>query len=767
MQVTVRKNLWKIFFILLFIASLFLGVSLSFRYNEITTKLLSRLEYAEETLYQGLSIFDNYQTILDATGRMIHKKNLSLENKEDFMSFLQKVVAVDPFIMGFGLADTNGDLILTNKGLSPKKVKNLKQNPRTKESFELTLKSDQMIIGDPYYIAALNTWVLPLRKAIRDKNGNVVWIMTLGLDLEKLLDGFPRIKDKIFISILLKDKSWVRIFRSGIPKEHFHDFFGKPMLKSTMAFIEETVKRYGYNSLDDLRFSQKPETFKFYIPNTHHTAYSRVRYVARYNLWTTVAVYKDVLWKRFIPILLSYITVFAVVIGLLFLLFRKISKLETKRFEELEYQATHDPLTKLPNRLYMREVGEEWIQNQKEFCILFLDLDNFKNINDTMGHKIGDEILIEVTKRIEKTLQEHTKLDTLLMRHGGDEFIVFCHTKEIYTIEKLAYSILKAIAKPYFINGSEFILSGSIGISRYPDDGQTLDELLSASDIAMYKAKELKNSFEHFSSKLIENKRRALEIEHHLRHALERDELYMNYQPQISSDMKFHGVEALLRWNNPILGEVSPAEFIPVAEKCGLISDIGRFVIDRSLREIKNLQERLSCRFEISINVSTKQFAEHNFVQNAYNNVKDIAFDHSLICVEITESLLIDNLEYILDELHSINEFDIQISMDDFGTGYSSLHMLQTLPIDELKVDKSFVDNMLEERSATLMVKTILNLAQILELRTVAEGVEHKEQVLKLKELGCDIFQGYYFAKPMGIEELEKFIKEESWKDKL
>ena len=313
----------------------------------------------------------------------------------------------------------------------------------------------------------------------------------------------------------------------------------------------------------------------------------------------------------------------------------------------------------------------------------------------------------------------------------------------------------------------ELIVSGSIGISRYPDDGKNLSELLSASDIAMYRAKEIKNSFRHFSSTLIEKQKRVIEIEHELHHAIERGELYLTYQLQISSDMKLHGVEALLRWRSAKLGEVSPAEFITIAEKSGLIIEIGKFVIEQSLHEIDALFKELECEFTLSINVSTKQFAEHDFIPQSYKKLQDVNMAPQNVCVEITESLLVDNLDYILGELETIKKLGIEISMDDFGTGYSSLHMLQNLPIKELKIDKSFIDKMLVNDSSALMVKTIINLAKIMNLRTVAEGVETKEQVLKLQELGCNIYQGYFFAKPMKKEELAESIRNQSWKDRL
>ena len=627
-----------------------------------------------------------------------------------------------------------------------------------------TLKSRHMVVGHPYRLPN-GIWILPLRKTIRSKTGDLVWVVTLVLDLQRFLEAFPHNNNKDILSLMIKDRSFERVFRSHTPPQEYERYFGRPFSKKRLGYFYKALKEQG-TTLEDLRRVQKPKLFEFdFVDENRKTlkVYICIKYDKEYHLWSVAASYDKSFMEAFLPILLNHLLVFLLIVMVLFFLFKRISALEKKRFEELHHQATHDPLTNLPNRYYMKDIAQEWMEDHEAFSLLFVDLDNFKNINDTMGHPVGDRLLVLVAERIKEVLLD----DATLIRHGGDEFVIFCGFHEISKIEKLAYELLQNIARAYKLDGMELMVSGSIGISRYPDDGRDLDELLSAADIAMYRAKELKNSFRHFSLDLIEKQKRAIEIERALHHAIERDELYLTYQPQISTDMRLHGVEALLRWKSSELGEVSPAEFISVAEKSGLIIEIGRFVIKRALEEVSALFKELDRKFTLSINVSTKQFAEHNFVPDSYKRLDNVDIDPQYICVEITESLLIDNLEYILDELDTIRQFGIDISMDDFGTGYSSLHMLQNLPIKELKIDKSFIDEMLEEESAFLMVKTIINIAKVMQLRTVAEGIETKEQVLALQELGCDTYQGYFFAKPMKKEELAEFVRMEKWKDKL
>ena len=765
MKMTQQRNLWKLFSILSIFFFIFLIVSLYLRYTEIKSKRLSQLCYAQETLWRGIGIFKNYETLIDSTKYFIDKHSLNKMDKRELEKYLENLIRSDELILGFRVSDQNGRKLFTNSSLEPKSPSyNLKKNPLTKEDFLNTLKSKRMVVGRPYKLNE-ETWILPLRKTIHSDKKKTAWVVTLGLDLQKFLETFPHNQNKIFVSLLLKDPTFERVFRSHTKPDEFERYFGKSLTKEQLKYLFSALQQ-AHITLNELRSSKKAKLLEFSFvddQNVNATIYTCIQYNSSYRLWSLVTLFKQQLFRNFLPILANYLLAFVIIIAVLFFLFKKISNLERKRFEELEHQATHDPLTNLPNRYYMNQIGEEWIKTGEPFCILFLDLDNFKNINDTMGHQTGDELLVQVARRIRESLVGNA----LLIRHGGDEFAIFCKFDDISKIEKLANEILQNIAKPYHIGNGEFLISGSIGISCYPDDGKTLNELLSAADIAMYQAKEMKNSFRHFTHTLIEQQKRAVEIEHALHHALENNEFYLVYQPQISRDLQLHGVETLLRWKSATLGEVSPAEFVPIAERSGMIIPIGKFIIKHALDEIDALFKDLKRTFMLSINISTKQFSEHDFITKSFNQLQAIDIPPECICVEITESLLIDNLEYVLGELETIKKLGVDISMDDFGTGYSSLHMLQSLPIKELKIDKSFIDEMLENSSSSLMVKTIINLAKIMNLRTVAEGVETKEQVQRLDELGCDIYQGYFFAKPMVKEELAEFIRKEKWKDKL
>lgn len=295
-------------------------------------------------------------------------------------------------------------------------------------------------------------------------------------------------------------------------------------------------------------------------------------------------------------------------------------------------------------------------------------------------------------------------------------------------------------------------------MSQYPSDASSIEELLSLADTAMYEAKKRKNSYCLFSEKMRHHNIIQTDIEHELRGAIEKNELWMVYQPQINADGSLCGVEALIRWENEKLGFVGPDKFISVAEHTGLMKELGEFIISTSLRDIKVIQSLQAISFNLSINISVVQLMESDFLENFLEIVENEKFDKSFLTLEITESLSIEDLSEVLPLLHAIRKEGIKLSLDDFGTGYSSLSILKDLPINELKIDKSFIDNILYDEHEKDLVQTIINIGKNFKMKTLAEGVESLGQVEELKNGNCDIFQGYYYSKPLSKEQLINFL---------
>lgn len=434
---------------------------------------------------------------------------------------------------------------------------------------------------------------------------------------------------------------------------------------------------------------------------------------------------------------------------------------ERKQFEdEFKFQANHDALTGLPNRRMFNEDLMNLLENAKteasQAAILFLDLDRFKYINDTLGHDVGDHLLIEVARRIENVLKK-TYAGASIYRIGGDEFTILLPRYNGTASEAFAKEVLNEFKTSFLIDGGDYFISPSIGISVYPDDGDDANTLIKHADTAMYYVKERgKNNFQLFTTDMHQEFYRKMMIEKHLRTALDNEEFELYYQPII--DLKTNdiiGMEALIRWTNETLGQVPPDEFIPIAEETGMILPIGHWVLSTALEQNAQWQSASVKPLTVSINVSVRQLLDPTFLELVENTMKCTTLDASWVALEITESIAMYG-ESMIEKLHALKELGISLSMDDFGTGYSSLSYLNKYPLDSLKIDKSFVIGMNRDEENKAIIQTILAIAKEFDLKVIAEGVEGQEAYHFLNEIGCDYAQGYCFAPPLPAIEFEK-----------
>ena len=413
-----------------------------------------------------------------------------------------------------------------------------------------------------------------------------------------------------------------------------------------------------------------------------------------------------------------------------------------------------DHLTRLGNKNYLiKEIQKLINENNEKFCVVFLDLDNFKELNDFYGHSIGDELIIEVSE----TLKKFIKQDEVLTRIGGDEFVLVLKECELNNIKKRINFLLQLLNQQWVIREQELTTSASIGVTIYPDDGNSSEELLKNADIAMYEAKKHgKNDFVIFNNKVKQDIDKMFILKNKLKKAIENNEFELYFQPKLDINEKIIGCEALIRWNSED-GVVSPALFIPLAEKSGLIYEIGKWVIFEAFKQVKKWEENKYLKnLSIAFNVSVVQMKHEHFLIDIEDAIETVNPNIANLDMEITESVFMANKQKSIHLLTLIRDMGFRIDLDDFGTGYSSLSVLKEFHIDVLKIDKSFIDEITYDQGK-IYVKTIIDMAKNLHIKTVAEGVETKEQVDILKELGIDIFQGYYFAKPLQKEEFEKF----------
>lgn len=427
--------------------------------------------------------------------------------------------------------------------------------------------------------------------------------------------------------------------------------------------------------------------------------------------------------------------------------------------EQLKFQAYHDPLTRLPNRTLFRDRLQNALDSGETPAVLFLDLDDFKAVNDSMGHAVGDELLNHVAERLMNCLRP----DDLAARLGGDEFAVM--VKDAASADdaaRVAERVIEMLSRPFRLHGKELLVHGSVGVAAASGPQDTADTLLRDGDVAMYMAKGRgKDRYEIFDPAMREEIIARLQLRADLERAIERKEFSIHYQPTVELvSGEVTGLEALLRWNHPVRGMVPPSEFIPIAEESGLILPIGTWVLREAAKQARVWQRRFDDRLSISVNLSAAQLQHLDLVDEVARTVEEEGLDpHSLI-LEITESLLMYDMDETKRKLGHLRSFGVRVAIDDFGTGFSSLSYLHRFPVDVLKVDKSFIDDITIDGDKAALARAIIKLAETLNLETVAEGVEQEEQVDYLRMCGCRLGQGYLFTPPLDPQSMELFLAE-------
>jgi len=430
-----------------------------------------------------------------------------------------------------------------------------------------------------------------------------------------------------------------------------------------------------------------------------------------------------------------------------------------KAKERLNYLANHDVLTGLPNRNLFNEqliTLKDAQLKDMSVSIFLLDLDNIKSINDTLGHKFGDLLIKAIAERLKNMM----KGDDYLARFGGDEFIVMSVVRGSgEVLEKVKY-ILEKVQEPLLIDDYELIITTSIGVSIAPAEHFDIDEIIRQSDTAMYRSKEIgRNSYMVYSDEFDAHSADLLSLEHSLRYALERQEFFLCYQPQVEFDSnRVIGVEALIRWAHPTLGLVGPDRFIPLLETTGLIQPVGEWVLRTACEQLVHWHMQGFNDLRISVNVSSRQFNSEDFFDVLTRVIQDTAINPAFLDIELTEGVLMEHVNRNVTLLHAIKELGIKISVDDFGTGYSSLAYLKRFPIDILKIDRAFVSDLETDPDSMKLAKTIIDLASNLDIGIIAEGTETKEQVAILKSYDCNVFQGYFFSKPLPNSDMEVYL---------
>lgn len=434
--------------------------------------------------------------------------------------------------------------------------------------------------------------------------------------------------------------------------------------------------------------------------------------------------------------------------------------------EQMIYDALHDTLTSIPNRtLLLDRIRQSLVRRKRypktSFAIIFIDLDRFRLVNESLGHIHGDELLQLISARLKETIP----IGDTVARLGGDEFSVLLQDIDsVRDVEVIAKDIQNSFSKPFFLGDKEVFASASMGIAHSDNNYKTPEEILRDSELAMYRAKRGgKSQSIVFQPQFRQSSLSPIDLDTDLRRALDRDEMELHYQPIISMrDRTISGFEALLRWSHRSRGVISPNEFIPLAEETGLIYDLGQWVLGKACKQIAawNKSKEKEDQLEISINLSSRQFSDPNLVEGIVENIEKSGFDAEFLKIEITESALMQNAQRSVSMLNQLKDLNIKVCVDDFGTGYSSLSYLHTFPIDTLKIDRSFVHDMSRNFRNMEIIRTIIMLAHNLKLDVIAEGVETGEQDAQLSALGCKFAQGFYFSRPINSSDAALLIQQ-------
>ncbi|TIU98505.1 MAG: EAL domain-containing protein, partial [Mesorhizobium sp.] len=431
--------------------------------------------------------------------------------------------------------------------------------------------------------------------------------------------------------------------------------------------------------------------------------------------------------------------------------------------DRIHFMANHDALTGLPNRALLEDRLSQAILYAQRYdrwvTVVFIDLDNFKLVNDTLGHNAGDELLKTVAAR----MVECVRATDTVVRLGGDEFVIvlFDQPTNVDLIAETLQKIRMAIAEPVRLGAHRLRATASIGIASYPKDGTNPDALLANADAAMYRAKEFgRDNFQFYAPEFNTTAHEKFVLQEELRNALVRSEFTLVYQPQVDlRSGQVFAVEALVRWNHPTRGTIPPTAFIPTAEETGLIVPIGDWVLHEACRQAKAWQDAGLPPMTVCVNVSARQFRERNLISRVVNALTESGLEAGYLELEVTESLIMQDIDLAVATMNELQSLGVQISIDDFGTGYSSLSALKTFPVARLKIDKSFINDLAADENDQAVASAVISLGQKLHLRVIAEGVETDDQVAFLRKNNCDEMQGYHFSKPVSASDIEELLR--------
>jgi diguanylate cyclase (GGDEF)-like protein len=676
-------------------------------------------------------------SMLRVIGRRLEEVD-AVRSPQRGRKLIDQMMKINPEMAAFGLADTDGQLLLVSGIPGERRLPNLMASEASRDGFAAALNSDSMVVGRTYHFPLLQRWIVPVRLALRDAAGEVSLVMTAGIDIDARAAMWSVIRSAVepFEGIrlsLIRDDGYIQLQLPARESER-HAIYGERLHGYVVPAGTGTVEDpWGRGDLTRaLRLQRVAVTAIASVPPER----VRLAYLQRMSM----------------PVLLFLA---ALMVGWLFYLYLRRNQQVYEM--QLVHDATHDALTALPNRLLLEDrVNQDILRARRRglhVAVMYVDLDQFKRVNDGFGHKAGDRLLQACARRLRGVLRDGDTVGRL----SGDEFlVVFPDLPETAQARGLAARIIEEFRRSFDLDGRELFSTVSIGVALFPHDGDDADQLLQNADAALYQAKSIgRNSFCFFEPRHNAATERRIALETALRTAIERNELSVVYQPKADgTTLEWHGAEALLRWHSPTLGDVSPGEFIPVAEEIGLIDNLGWFVIETVLRDLHWIRE-LVIDFGVAVNVSVRQLHDPGFIPRLLGELRESGLPPGLIELEVTESIMAE----AVPQLETLREAGLRLAIDDFGTGFSCLSYLKRLPVTTLKLDREFVRDLEVDPADKALITAMIAVARELDLETVAEGVETQGQLAFLQAQKCSQIQGFLLGKPMPIARLLEQIR--------
>ena len=742
MTTIARDPLRTLFLAIVVIVLLVFGLFALQTWNDVHESEAAEIGYVKRLLTQSTrtTLAQQEQTL-----RILGQQLLFVmadRSPENGRAIIEDAATADPGMAGFGFALPDGQLVLVSGVPSDTDLPNLRELDVSRDSFDDALRTDRLQLGRAYYMANLEQWVIPIRVRLTDDLGDTLGVMAAGYTITGGTTTWSNLAlpENVTISIV-RDDGFLQFKHPS--DDTLDSLYGEPYEPVLMETIRASGEEHG--QLISAQFGDGVRRLVLYD------------HLPEYGLYTLAFAPYSYLIGHWLEHITAATLLLIVVLAIGWTVFVVASRSQRRYEERLLHQARHDSLTGLPNRSAIADRLDRAIEASghtgKTVAAMFLDLDNFKHINDRYGHDLGDDLLRTVARRLSAQVAPS---DTVA-RLGGDEFIIMLPSISSHVVaQRVAERILQGLEAPISFGSREARVSASIGIALAPTDGKTTADILRRADLALYKVKdEGRNNYGFYTDALNREVERRLSIEEELRAALVRDELSVHYQPQASSRSgSIWGVEALVRWSNSRLGQVSPAEFIPIAEDIGLIAAIDDFVLKTACRELQALSRRTGASLHLSVNISMRNLLSAGVVARVSDAVHQSEFPATRVTLEMTETALVSDFQRASSTVAALRALGVGVAIDDFGTGYSSLAYLSRLNVTEIKIDRQFVRDLFTDPHDAMLTRSIVGMGKALDLRVVAEGVETEEQRVQLEHYGCDLLQGYLLSPPVPLHAL-------------